>query len=40
MVSGRQRDGGHTPRNVDGGGDDGAKTWTKTEVWRFFTQFQ
>ncbi len=32
-------DGGHTPGNVDGGGDDGAKTWTKTEVWKFFTQF-
>jgi hypothetical protein len=24
---------------VDGGGDDGAKTWTKGEVWKFFTQF-
>lgn len=33
-------DGGHTPGNVDGGGDDGAKTWTKLEVWKFFTQFQ
>jgi poly(3-hydroxybutyrate) depolymerase len=33
-------DGGHTPGNVDGGGDDGAKTWTKTEVWKFITQFQ
>jgi poly(3-hydroxybutyrate) depolymerase len=33
-------DGGHTPGNVDGGGDDGAKTWTKAEVWKFFTQFQ
>jgi poly(3-hydroxybutyrate) depolymerase len=32
-------DGGHTPGNVDGGGDDGAKTWTKVEVWKFFTQF-
>ena len=32
-------DGGHTPGNVDGGGDDGAKTWTKTEVWKFFSQF-
>ena len=32
-------DGGHTPGNVDGG-DDGAKTWTKGEVWNFFTQFQ
>jgi poly(3-hydroxybutyrate) depolymerase len=32
-------DGGHTPGNVDGGGDDGAKTWTKGEVWTFFTQF-
>jgi poly(3-hydroxybutyrate) depolymerase len=33
-------DGGHTPGNVDGGGDDGAKTWTKGETWKFFTQFQ
>ena len=33
-------DGGHTPGMVDGGGDDGARTWTKTEVWKFFTQFQ
>jgi poly(3-hydroxybutyrate) depolymerase len=33
-------DGGHTPGPVDGGGDDGAKTWTKTEVWKFFSQFQ
>jgi poly(3-hydroxybutyrate) depolymerase len=33
-------DGGHTPGHVDGGGDDGAKTWTKGEVWKFFTQFQ
>ncbi|SCG62101.1 ricin-type beta-trefoil lectin domain protein [Micromonospora humi] len=32
-------DGGHTPGPVDGGGDSGARTWTKTEVWRFFTQF-
>jgi len=32
-------DGGHTPGHVDGGGDDGAKTWTKGEVWKFFTQF-
>ena len=32
-------DGGHTPGMVDGGGDDGAKTWTKGEVWKFFTQF-
>jgi poly(3-hydroxybutyrate) depolymerase len=31
--------GGHTPGNVDGGGDDGAKTWTKAETWKFFTQF-
>jgi poly(3-hydroxybutyrate) depolymerase len=30
---------GHTPGHVDGGGDDGAKTWTKGEVWKFFTQF-
>ncbi len=32
-------DGGHTPGPVDGGGDSGARTWTKTEVWRFFSQF-
>jgi poly(3-hydroxybutyrate) depolymerase len=32
-------DGGHTPGMVDGGGDDGAKTWTKTEAWKFFSQF-
>jgi poly(3-hydroxybutyrate) depolymerase len=33
-------DGGHTPGVVDGGGDDGARTWTKTQVWQFFTQFE
>ena len=33
-------DGGHTPGHVDGGGDDGARTWTKEEVWQFFSQFQ
>jgi hypothetical protein len=32
-------DGGHGPGPVDGGGESGARTWTKTEVWRFFTQF-
>jgi poly(3-hydroxybutyrate) depolymerase len=32
-------DGGHTPGVVDGGGDDGARTWTKTEAWKFFSQF-
>jgi poly(3-hydroxybutyrate) depolymerase len=32
-------DGGHTPGVVDGGGDDGARTWTKTEAWEFFSQF-
>ncbi|GIJ51434.1 hypothetical protein Val02_83200 [Virgisporangium aliadipatigenens] len=33
-------DGGHGPAPVDGAsGDSGARTWTKTEVWRFFTQF-
>ena len=32
-------DGGHTPGPVDGGGDSGVRTWTKGEVWRFFTQF-
>jgi poly(3-hydroxybutyrate) depolymerase len=33
-------DGGHTPGMVDGGGDDGARTWTKTEAWEFFKQFE
>jgi poly(3-hydroxybutyrate) depolymerase len=33
-------DGGHTPGMVDGGGDDGARTWTKTEAWKFFEQFE
>ena len=35
-------DGGHGPGPVDGcsGCEDGARTWTKTEVWRFFAQFQ
>ena len=32
-------DGGHTPGHVDGGGDDGARTWTKNKAWEFFTQF-
>jgi poly(3-hydroxybutyrate) depolymerase len=32
-------DGGHTPGVVDGGGDDGARTWTKAEAWEFFSQF-
>jgi poly(3-hydroxybutyrate) depolymerase len=32
-------DGGHTPGPVDGGGDSGARTWTKGEVWQFFSQF-
>jgi len=35
--------GGHTPAPVDGSGDGsggGDKTWTKAEVWKFFTQFQ
>jgi poly(3-hydroxybutyrate) depolymerase len=32
-------DGGHTPGHVDGGGDDGARTWTKNEAWKFFSQF-
>jgi poly(3-hydroxybutyrate) depolymerase len=31
----------HTPAPVDGStGESGARTWTKGEVWRFFTQFQ
>jgi poly(3-hydroxybutyrate) depolymerase len=33
-------DGGHTPGPVDGGGDSGVRTWTKGEVWKFFTQFE
>lgn len=32
-------DGGHTPGHVDGGGDNGATTWTKAEAWDFFSQF-
>jgi poly(3-hydroxybutyrate) depolymerase len=34
--------GGHTPAPVDGSGNGsggGDKTWTKTEVWKFFNQF-
>jgi poly(3-hydroxybutyrate) depolymerase len=34
--------GGHTPAPVDGstsGSGGGDKTWTKAEVWKFFTQF-
>jgi poly(3-hydroxybutyrate) depolymerase len=36
-------DAGHTPAPVDGSSSDnggGDRTWTKGEVWRFFTQFQ
>ncbi|GAA1266659.1 hypothetical protein GCM10009677_18660 [Sphaerisporangium rubeum] len=34
-------DGGHGPAPVDGsGGDNGAQTWTKNEVYRFISQFQ
>ncbi|MFI7294432.1 RICIN domain-containing protein [Streptomyces sp. NPDC050121] len=34
-------DGGHAPGPVDGStGDNGATTWTKAEIWRFFAQFQ
>ena len=35
-------DSGHGPAPVDGcsGCEDGARTWTKAEVWRFFAQFQ
>ncbi|MFI9815906.1 ricin-type beta-trefoil lectin domain protein [Saccharothrix variisporea] len=29
-------DGGHTPGPIDGGGE-GWRSWTPTEVWRFFT---
>lgn len=33
-------DGGHQASPMDGAaGDNGARTWTKTEVWRFFSQF-
>jgi poly(3-hydroxybutyrate) depolymerase len=32
-------DGGHGPGPVDGGGDSGARSWTKAEVWKFLTQF-
>ncbi|GAA1812766.1 hypothetical protein GCM10009682_37530 [Luedemannella flava] len=32
-------DGGHTPGPIDGCSCDGWRTWTKDEVWRFFTQF-
>ncbi|MEU4422256.1 ricin-type beta-trefoil lectin domain protein [Actinoplanes sp. NPDC024001] len=34
-------DGGHGPGPVDGcsGCEDGTRTWTKVEVWRFFSQF-
>jgi poly(3-hydroxybutyrate) depolymerase len=34
-------DSGHGPAPVDGcsGCEDGARTWTKAEVWRFFAQF-
>jgi len=35
--------GGHTPAPVDGssnGSGGGDKTWTKGELWKFFTQFQ
>lgn len=34
--------GGHTPAPVDGdsnGSGGGDKTWTKGELWKFFTQF-
>lgn len=37
------RGGGHTPAPVDGATNDsggGDKTWTKAEVWKFFTQFK
>jgi len=35
--------GGHSPAPVDGSSDGsggGDKTWTKGELWKFFTQFQ
>jgi poly(3-hydroxybutyrate) depolymerase len=37
------RGGGHTPAPVDGSTSDsggGDKSWTKAEVWKFFTQFK
>ncbi|NAS25738.1 poly(3-hydroxybutyrate) depolymerase [Herbidospora sp. NEAU-GS84] len=34
-------DNGHTPAPVDGTyTENGAQTWTKNEVWKFFSQFQ
>jgi poly(3-hydroxybutyrate) depolymerase len=35
-------DGGHGPAPVDGcsGCDDGARTWTKAEAWRFISSFE
>lgn len=33
-------DGGHTPGPIDGCACEGWRTWTKDEVWKFFTQFQ
>jgi poly(3-hydroxybutyrate) depolymerase len=34
-------DGDHIPGPVDGSsGESGVTTWTKTEIWRFFAQFQ
>lgn len=34
-------DGGHIPAPVDGSpNESGVATWTKTEIWRFFAQFQ
>ncbi|AIS01329.1 RICIN domain-containing protein [Streptomyces glaucescens] len=34
-------DGGHIPGPVDGSsGESGVATWTKSEIWRFFAQFQ
>lgn len=32
-------DGGHSPIPVDGGLDDGKKSWTPEEIWKFFSQF-
>ncbi|ORY12970.1 Alpha/Beta hydrolase protein [Clohesyomyces aquaticus] len=32
-------DGGHAPAPVDGGSDSGAKSYTPTEMWKFFSQF-
>jgi len=32
-------DGGHAPAPVDGGNDSGARSYTPSEMWKFFSQF-